>query len=123
MKKKIIIISCLMLMLTIGLPIVQAEEEPEGLIFDRMTLAHVSIQGTGREFMIGDSFTLGFGRCLFMRVAVNDDGHIHINKFLDPTNVTDFDGSHVIYLIGFFGYYNHGNIININGVAGQAIWK
>jgi hypothetical protein len=110
-------------MLILGLPIIQAQETTEGIFFDRMSMAHVSIQGSGKEFMIRESFTFGFGRCLFMRVTLEEDGHIHINKFLNISDVIDLDGSHVIYLIGFFGYYSHINKININGVAAQAIWK
>ena len=123
MKKKLIAISCMMLMLIIGLPTIQAQETTDGIFFDRMSLAHVSIQGSGNEFMISDHFNLGIGRCAFMRIALNEDGHVEINKFLDSSNITILDGSHVVYLIGFFGYHQHTTTFNINGVAILAIWR
>jgi len=123
MKKKIFAISCVTLFLLIGVPNVQAQETIETPIFNNMTMAHVTIKGSGDTFVMAGTFILGFGKCSFMRITLEDDGHVEINKFLDSSNVTVLDGSRVVTLFGFFGYYRHTDEINLDGVALLAFWK
>lgn len=123
MKKKIFAISCVTLFLLIGLPNIQAQETIETPIFNNMPMAHVTVKGSGTEFIMAGNFILGFGKCGFIRITLEDDGHVEINKFLDSSNVTVLDGSHVVTLFGFFGYYRHAAEINLVGVALLAFWK
>jgi hypothetical protein len=122
MKKKIFAIFCLLLFLLMGSYNIQAQETMKAPRFNKMSLAHVSITGSGTEFILGSSFFWGFGNCVLMRVNLEEDGHVEINKFLDPSDVTILDGSYVVYLIGFFGYFRHANKIFLEGVALQVIW-
>jgi hypothetical protein len=122
MKKKIFALSCLLLFLLMGSYNIQAQETINAPRFNKMSLAHVSIIGSGTELILGGSFIWGFGNCILMRVNLEEDGHVEINKFLDPSDVIILDGCHVIYLIGFFGYNRHVNKIILDGVALQVIW-
>ena len=89
--------------------------------FNYIKFAHVSIQGSGREFVLGQVFVLGFGKATLMRIRLNDDALIEINK-LDASDKIVLEGSQTVTLWGFYGYYSHTNTITINGIARVAFW-
>jgi hypothetical protein len=112
-----------MLILNISFSNIQAEEPDDMPIKNKRTLAHVSIKGSGTEFMIMSNFMFGLGRSFFIRLDLEQNSHIEINKILHRSDVIVLDGSHVITLIGFMGYFRQAHRININGIAILAIWK
>jgi hypothetical protein len=127
MKKKIFSISCMMLFIFITtIPTIYAEESSitPTPIFNRMSVAHIKIEGNGTSFIFGGEFVLGFGRCAYMRFKLDDSSHIEINKFLDTSNKVILDGSHVITIFGFIGYYRETTEdITLNGFATLVFWR
>ncbi|MEE8565438.1 MAG: hypothetical protein V3S79_03525 [Candidatus Thermoplasmatota archaeon] len=126
MKKKIFSISCMLLFIIVTIPSINAQEAIETPIplFNSMTVAHIKIEGTGSSFVIANDFVLGFGRGAFMRFKLNEDSHIEINKFLDTSNNIILDGSHVITIFGFIGYYQETEEqITLNGFTALVFWR
>jgi hypothetical protein len=127
MKKKIFSISCMMLFIVIAtLPTIYAEESSitPAPIFNRMSIAHIKIEGYGTSFIIASEFVLGFGRCAYMRFKLDDSSHIEINRFLDPSNKVILDGSYVITIFGFIGYYQEASEeITLNGFTTLVFWR
>jgi len=127
MKKKIFAISSMMLfMLITAMPSIIAEEtiETPMPLFNSMALAHIKVEGTGTSTIIAGDFTLGFGRCAYMRFNLDQGSHIEINKFLDKTNMVLLDDDHVITIFGFVGYYRETEMdISLNGFAILVSWR
>ena len=124
MKKKIFSISCMLLFIIVTIPSINAQEAIETPIFNSMTVAHIKIEGTGSSFVIANDFVLGFGRGAYMRFKLNEDSHIEINKFLDTSNNIILDGSHVITIFGFIGYYQETEEqITLNGFTALVFWR
>ena len=123
MKRKIITIVSLLLFIGMMVPqgLAQEEQETNNPFFNYIKFAHVSIQGSGREFVLGQVFVLGFGKATLMRIRLNDDALVEINK-LDASDRIVLEGSQTVTLWGFYGYYTHTNTITINGVAMVAFW-
>ena len=127
MKKKIFSISIMMLFIIITtIPTIYAEETsitPTPL-FNRMTVAHIKIEGNGTSFIIASEFVFGFGRCAYMRFKLDQTSHIEINKFLDTSNKIILDDSHVITIFGFIGYYRETTEdITLNGFSTLVFWR
>jgi hypothetical protein len=122
MKKKIFAISCIMLFLLFVIPTGNSQEIVNDTALNTMPIAHVVIKGNGTAFLIGSHFIAGIGRCLAMIVNLETDGYVEINKLFDMSNITVLEGSRVVTLIGFIGYYHHVGGINLNGVALIAVW-
>jgi len=123
------LIAVLSLILFIGMMIPQGIAEKEEQVqeesnpfFNYMKFAHVTIRGSGREFVLGQIFVFGFGKASIMRIRLYDDAIIEFNK-LDASDRIVLEGSQTITLWGFYGYYSHTNQININGVAMVAFWQ
>ena len=126
MKKKIFSISCMLLFIIVTIPSINAQEAIETPIplFNSMTVAHIKIEGTGSSFVIANDFVLGFGRGAYMRFKLNEDSHIEINKFLDTSSNIILDGSHVITIFGFIGYYQETEEqITLNGFTALVFWR
>jgi hypothetical protein len=127
MKKKIFAVSCMMIFILItAIPCINAEEEIESTtsLFNSMRLAHIKIDGTGSSFTLANEFILGFGSSGFMRFNLDEGSHIEINKILDPSDILILDGSHVITIFGFIGYYRESEMgINLNGFTTLVIWR
>jgi hypothetical protein len=123
MKKKIFALSCIMLLLLFVIPTGNSQEIVKDTALNTMPIAHVVIKGNGTAFLVHGNFTAGIGRCWAMIVTLENDGHVEINKLFDTSNITVLEGSRVITLIGFIGYYypQEGGI-NLNGVALLAVW-
>jgi hypothetical protein len=124
MKKKIFVISCIMLVLLVALPSCTSQEivHPTALL-NSMTPAHVVIKGDSKEFFVGYQFVAGFGRCLAMVVNLKTTGHAEINKLFHPLQTVVLDGHGIILLIGFIGYLKMvDNGMNLNGVTALAVW-
>ena len=85
MNKKIISIFCVVLFILIAVPNFQAQETTETSLFNYMAGAHVNIKGSGTTFILAGSFILGIGRCSFMRLKLEEDAHVEINKFLNSS--------------------------------------
>jgi hypothetical protein len=122
MKKKIFAISCIMLFLLFVLPTCNSQEIVKDTALNTMTIAHVVIKGNGTVRLIHSNFLPGFGHCLAMIVKLKTDGYVEINKLFDTSNITVLEGSGVVILIGFIGFYYHESDINLNGVALIAVW-
>ena len=126
MKKKIFSISCILLFIIVTIQSINDQETIETPIplFNSMTVAHIKIEGTGSSFVIANDFVLGFGRGAYMRFKLNEDSHIEINKFLDTSNNIILDGSHVITIFGFIGYYQETEEqITLNGFTALVFWR
>jgi hypothetical protein len=123
MNRKIIATVSILLFIGIMFPqgLALEEKEEDNPFFNYIKFAHVSIQGSGREFVLGRVFLFGFGKASVMRVRLYDDAIIKIDK-LDSSDSIVLEGSQTITLWGFYGYYTHVNKININGVAMVAFW-
>lgn len=126
-NKKIFSIICmLILIITPTFSMVSAQdtiEEPVQLL-DKMVLSHIKIDGNGSSIIIYSSFVLGFGRCTYMRLNMDEFSHIEINKFLDETNQVVLDGHYVVTIFGFVGYFRErGNSITLNGFATIVYWR
>jgi len=123
MKKKILAISCIMLFLLFVPPTCNSQEIVKNTALNTMPVAHVVIKGNGTAFLVHGNFTAGIGRCWAMIVTLENDGHVEINKLFDTSNITVLDGSRVVILIGFIGYYyHHMDGIKLNGVSLIAVW-
>ena len=123
MKKKIFAISCIMLFLLFVIPTGASQEIVKDTALNTMPIAHVVIKGNGTAFLVHGNFTAGIGSCWAMIVTLENDGHVEINKLFDTSNITVLEGSRVITLIGFIGYYYpHVDGIKLNGVALIAVW-
>jgi hypothetical protein len=123
MKKKIFVIFCIMLLLLFVIPTNDSQEIAKDTALNIMPIAHVVIKGNGTAFLVHGNFTAGIGRCWAMIVTLEKDGHAEINKLFDTSNITVLEGSHVVILIGFIGYYyHHVDGIKLNGVALIAVW-
>jgi len=123
MKKKIFAISCIMLCLLFIIPTSNSQELVKDTAFNTMPFAHVVIKGNGTAFLVHGNFTAGIGRCWAMIVTLENDGHVEINKLFDTSNITVLDGSRIVTLIGFTGYYYpHVDGIKLNGLALIAVW-
>lgn len=126
MKKKKFLIICIALSIIItSIPMISAQETLEipTPIFNKMAIAHVEIDGEGSSIIIASKFVFGFGRCAFMRIKLDDSGHIEIYKPQDETNHTVLDGNHVVIIFGFFGYYENTDDIELDGFAALVYWK
>jgi len=88
-----------------------------------MIYCDVSIKGTATEQVIRGSFLLGFGKCLYMKVDLENDGSIEISSITNPSNNIELEGSYQIHLIGFNGFYSHLLKTRINGRALLTIWE
>ena len=88
-NKKILSFTCILIFIFSAIPIVNAEETNETPLplIDKMSLAHIKIEGSGSSFVIAGEFVLGFGRCAYMRFKLEEESHIEINKFLDQSNI------------------------------------
>jgi hypothetical protein len=125
-NKKILSFACILIFILSAIPIVNAEETNEAPLplFDKMSLAHIKIDGSGSSFIIAGEFILGFGRCAYMRFKLEEESHIEINKFLDQSNIITLDGSHTVTIFGFVGYYKETDTdITINGFATLVYWR
>ena len=59
-----------------------------------------------------------------MRLNLDEGSHIEINKLLDRTNQVIIDGSHLITIFGFIGYYRDSEMdINLNGFTPLVFWR
>jgi len=123
MKTKIVGILVVTLFILIAVPNFQAQETIETSLLNYMAVAHVTITGSGTAFIFAGSFIFGVGRSSFMRLKLEEDAHVEINKFLDPLNITILDGSHTVTLFRYFGYYRDVDGINANGLALLAFWN
>ena len=127
MKKKIFSITVMMIfMLITVIPMINAGEtiETTAPLFNKMSLAHIKIEGTGSSFVIASNFVLGFGRSGYMRFKLDEGSHIEINKFLDTSNMVILDDSHVITIFGFIGYYQETEMdITLNGFTTLVYWR
>ena len=127
MKKKIFSISCMILfIITIIIPTIYAEETSETPtpLFNSMTVAHIKIEGNGTSIIVASEFVLGFGRSAYMRFKLDETSHIEINKFLDTSNKVILDGSYVITIFGFIGYYQEASEeITLNGFTTLVFWR
>ncbi len=126
-KMKIFSVICIALFISmISIPIISAQEtiEISTPIFNKMTLAHIKINGNGNSIVIANEFILGFGRCAYIRLKLNEESHIEINKFLNKTNQVILDGNNVINIFGFIGYYKEkDDSINLNGFTALIYWR
>jgi hypothetical protein len=122
MKKKILAISCIMLFLLFVIPAGNSQEIVKNTALNTMPIAHVIIKGNGTVFIVHSNFMAGIGSCWAMIVTLETDGYVEINKLSDTSNITVLEGSGVVILIGFIGYYYHVSGINLNGVALIAVW-
>jgi hypothetical protein len=107
MKMKILAISCIMMFLLFVPPTCNSQEIVKDTALNTMPVAHVVIKGNGTAFLVHGNFTAGIGRCWAMIVTLENDGHVEINKLFDTSNITVLEGSRVVLLIGFIGYYYH----------------
>ncbi len=128
MKKKIFAISCMMLfmLMLVTIPSINAEKtmETPTPLFNKMRLAHIKIEGTGSSFTLASEFVLGFGRSGYMRFKLDEGSHIEINKLLDQSDMVILDGSHVITIFGFIGYYQETEMdITLNGFTTLVFWR
>ena len=127
MNKRIFSISCMLIFIFLAaFPMINAEEKLEAPtpLFNKMALAHIKIDGNGSSLIIAGEFVVGFGRCAYIRFNLDDTSHIEINKFLDRTNQVELDGSHVITIFGFVGYYRETDVsINLNGFTALVFWR
>jgi hypothetical protein len=117
-----------MMLLTIitSIPAITAEEkiETQTTIFDSMNIAHIKIDGSGSSKILASSFVLGFGRCGYMRFKLDESSHIEINKFLDQSDKIILDGSYIITIFGFIGFYKETDIdITLNGFSTLVFWR
>jgi len=122
MKKKILAISCIMLFLLFVIPTGNSQEIVKDTALNTMPVAHVVIKGNGTVRLVCSISLPGFGRALAMIVKLETDGHAEINKLFDTSNITVLEGSRVVILIWFIGFYYHESGINLNGVALLAVW-
>jgi len=125
-NKKIFSIICISVFILSAIPIVNAEEKNEIPIpiFNKMSLAHIKIDGSGTSIVLASEFVLGFGRCAYMRFKLEEDSNIEINKLLDQTNMITLDGSHIVTIFGFIGYYKETeNDITLNGFTTLVYWR
>lgn len=126
MKKKIFSIACMLILIIITIPSINAQETNEITtpLFNSMRLAHIKIEGTGSSFFIASEFVLGFGRSGYIRFKLDEGSHIEINKFLDKSNQVILDGNHVITIFGFVGYYKETELdFTLNGFTTLVFWK
>lgn len=125
MKKKLLTFVCVLLFISLCIPVQASIEEKsmDNPFFNNMKFAHVNIQGSGREYMLGNIFIFGFGKASIMRINLYDDAQIEISE-LDGFDKVALEGSYTITLWGYYGFYKHTNAgITINGVAMVAFWK
>ncbi len=123
MKKKIFVISCIMLFLICVIPTCNSQEIVKDTALNTMPIAHVVIKGNATLFFMGYHFIAGVGRCHAMIVNLKANGYAEINKLFDTSNITVLEGSRGVLLIGFIGYYYpHVDGIKLNGVALIAVW-
>ena len=123
MKRKLYTLLIISLFLITGLPIAQVQGESKTPTINKMSLAHISIKGSGTEFMIMANFMFGFGKSFFIRLNLEKNSHIEINKFLHSKDTITLEGDHIITLIGFCGYFRQANRIVVNGIAFRIFWK
>jgi hypothetical protein len=127
MKKKIFAISSMIIfVLILAIPLISAEEtmETPTPLFNKMSLAHIKIDGIGTSTVIAGDFTLGFGRCAYMRFNLDEGSHIEINKFLDRTNMVTLDDDHIVTIFGFVGYFKETETdITLNGFTTLVFWR
>ena len=124
MKKRYLTIFVCMLLMSTIIPISIANEtkpkDNNGII--SMMFCDVGIKGSATVLLVRDSFFLGFGKCLYMKIDLGSDGSIEITSIIDPTNSVELKGSYQIHLIGFSGHYSHLLKTRIDGKALIAIW-
>ena len=106
--------------LLVSMPKTKATETNNEI--DSMMFCDVLIKGTATEQVIRGSFFLGFGKCLYMKIDLEDDGSIEIKSRTNPSNSVELTGGHQIHLIGFNGYYGHLLKTRIDGKALFVIW-
>lgn len=127
MKNKVFSIICMLLfIMTASIPTMSAQQtiNVPTPIFNKMAQAHIKIDGSGSSFIIASTFVLGFGRCVYMRLKLDESSHIEINKLMNKTNQVVLDGSQIVTLFGFIGYYKEkDNSINLNGFVVLVYWK
>jgi hypothetical protein len=123
MKKKIFAISSIMLLLLFIIPTGNSQEIVKNTALNTMPIAHIVIKGNGTAFPIHSNFKASIGRCWAMIVTLKADGHVELNKLFDTSNPTVLEGSRIVILVGFIGFYKHAGGINLDGVALLAIWS
>lgn len=89
---------------------------------DSMIFCDILIKGTATVQVIRGSFILGLGKCLYMKIDLENDGSLEISSITNPSNNIELTGSHQIHLIGFSGYYSHLLKTRIDGRALLSIW-
>jgi len=125
MKTKIVITLAVMLLVATILPTaiaIEAKTQDNGELGTKV-FCDVTIKGKGTEKILMGSFVLGFGRCAYMKVDLEEDGYIKIHSVGNSSNEVILEGSHQIILFGFVGYYSHLIKTRINGYALFAIWS
>ena len=126
-KKKIFSIICMLLfIITPTFSIVSAHDTIEAPVqlLDKMVFSRIKIDGNGSSIMFYSSFVLGFGRCTYMRLNMDEYSHIEINKFLDETNQVVLDGHYIVTIFGFIGFFRErANSITLNGFAAIVYWR
>jgi hypothetical protein len=122
MKRKFIAVSICIIFIMAVAPSTNAVETeiPDN---DSWFLVHITATGTGRCITILGFFILGFGRCWLMIVDLEHDGHIEIRSIREPSDRIELDGSHRLVIIGFLGYRDKIDKININGIALSVTWS
>ena len=124
MKKRYLTIFVCMLLMSSVIPITIANETKpkENIEINSMMFCDVDIKGTATVLLVRDSFFLGFGKCLYMKINLENDSSIEISSIINPTNSVELQGRYQIHLIGFSGRYNHLFKTRIDGEALIAIW-
>jgi hypothetical protein len=124
MNKKILVVIMGVLFLSTAFSLSIASEtktiRKSGI--DSMMFCDVLIKGTATEKVIKGNFFLGFGRCLYMKIDLENDGSIDITSLADPTNNVELNGNYQIHLIGFDGFYSSLLKTRVDGKAILAIW-
>ncbi len=123
-KRYFTIFICMLLLSTIiCISIANATETKNNSgINSTMMFCNVDIKGTATVRLVKDSFFLGFGKCLYMKIDLENDSSIEISSIINPTNSIELQGGYQIHLIGFSGRYHHIFKTRIDGEALIAIW-
>jgi hypothetical protein len=108
--------------LDINMPKSKTTEIKNNNEIDSMMFCDVLIKGSATVQFIRGSFILGFGKCFYMKVELENDGTLEISSITNPSNSVELEGSHQIHLIGFVGFYSHLIKTRIDGKVLLAIW-
>lgn len=124
MKIRIYLIFVCILLIASIIPISIAAETvtKNNSELNSMLFCDVHIKGTATVQVIRGDFFLGFGKCFYMKVDLENDGSLKISSILNPSNSVELNGNNQIHIIGFNGYYNEILKTRINGQALLVIW-